>query len=121
MLTEKERTSDVIASDRVEGTAIYGSDNDKIGTVDKLLINKQTGRVTDAILSIGGFLGIGTDRHSLPWAKLKYDTTLGGYQLGVTKEQLEKAPRFEETDKDRPYDRQYQTSVYGYWAVAPYW
>lgn len=66
MLKDDEQQSDVIASDRVEGTAVYGSDNDKIGTVDKLLIGKESGLVTDAILSVGGFLGIGSDRHSLP-------------------------------------------------------
>lgn len=121
MLKDDEQQSDVIASDRVEGTAVYGSDNDKIGTVDKLLIGKQSGLVTDAILSVGGFLGIGSDRHSLPWSKLEYDTSLGGYKLDVTKEQLEKAPRFKEDDAERPYDRQYQTSVYEYWTVTPYW
>ncbi|QTD57850.1 PRC-barrel domain-containing protein [Parasphingorhabdus cellanae] len=121
MLKEDDRTSTVIASDRVEGTAIYGADNDKIGTVDKLMIEKQTGRVTDAILSVGGFLGIGSDRHSLPWAKLDYDTELGGYKLDVTKEQLEQAPRFKEDEADKAFDRQYQTSVYEYWMVTPYW
>lgn len=121
LLQEKEMTSDLIGSDRVDGTAVYGSDNDKIGSVDKLLIEKRSGRVTDAILSVGGFLGIGNEKHSIPWSKLDYDTELNGYRLDVTKEQLEKAPRFKENESDRVYDRDFQTNVYEYWAVSPFW
>lgn len=121
MLQDKEKTSDLIGSDRVEGTAVYGADKNKIGSVDKLLIEKHGGQVTDAIISVGGFLGIGNEKHSLPWSKLDYDTDLSGYRLDVTEEQLKNAPRFKDEDADRAYDRDYQTSVYNYWTVNPYW
>ncbi|MGB5484133.1 PRC-barrel domain-containing protein [Parasphingorhabdus sp.] len=121
MLRDKEKNSDLIGSDRVEGTAVYGADNDKIGSVEKLLIEKRGGQVTDAILSVGGFLGIGNEHHSIPWSKLDYDTDLGGYRLDVTEEQLKDAPRFASNNADRAYDRDYQTSVYDYWTVTPYW
>lgn len=121
MLQEHEKNSDLIGSDRVEGTAVYGADNDKIGSVQKLLIEKRGGQVTDAIISVGGFLGIGNEFHSLPWSKLEYDTSLGGYRLDVTEEQLKDAPRFKDTETDRAYDRDYQTNVYEYWTVTPYW
>ncbi len=121
MLLEKENSSFTIASSRVEDTNIYGRDGDKIGAVKDLLIEKRGGQVTDAIISVGGFLGIGSERHSLPWSKLEYDTELGGYRLDVTEEQLKNAPRFEETDTARPHDRDFQTEVYSYWEVTPYW
>lgn len=121
MHNQNERASDVIASDRVEGTAVYGADNDKMGSVDKLLIGKRNGQVTDAVLSIGGFLGIGNEKHSIPWSKLSYDTDLGGYKLDVSEDEIKGAPRFDQTDADRVYDRDYQTRVYDYWTVAPYW
>ena len=121
MLLEKDRDRTVIASDRVDGTTVYGAEKEKIGKVDKLLIDKRRGNVTDVIISAGGFLGIGDEKHSIPWEKLEYDTELGGYCLDVTKEQLMDAPRFDSKDDDRPYDRDYQTSVYEYWTVTPYW
>lgn len=121
MLQEKEMNSDLIGSDRVEGTAVYGADKDKIGSVEKLLIEKRGGQVTDAIISVGGFLGIGNEHHSMPWSKLDYDPELGGYRLDVTEQQLKDAPRFGSDAADRAYDRDYQTSVYDYWAVTPYW
>ncbi len=116
-----ERGHDTISSDQVNGTAVYGSDREKIGSVNDMLISKHEGKVTDVIVSVGGFLGIGTELHSLPWSKLSYDTELGGYLVSVTADQLKNAPSFSESERDRAYDREYQTSVYDYWAVKPYW
>lgn len=116
-----ERGSDTISSDRVDGTAVYGSDREKIGSVTNMLISKREGKVTDVIVSVGGFLGIGTELHSLPWSKLSYDTELGGYLVTVTADQLKQAPSFADSDRDRVYDREYQTSVYDYWSEKPHW
>ena len=121
MMLQDEKTSSVIGSDRVDGTTVYGADNEKIGKVDKLLIDKRGGNVTDVIISAGGFLGIGDEKHSIPWSKLDYDTERGGYRIDVTKEQLMDAPRFGSDEPDRAFDRNYQTSVYEYWTVTPYW
>ncbi len=121
MTYEKEKSGNVIASSRVEGTDIYSRDGDKMGSVEDLLIEKRGGQVTDAIISVGGFLGMGIEQHSLPWSKLDYDTELDGYRLDVTEEQLKDAPRFDENECDRAYDREYQTEVYNYWEVRPYW
>ena len=121
MMLQDEKNHSVIASDRVDGTAVYGLDQEKIGKVDKVLIDKSGGNVTDVVISAGGFLGIGDEKHSIPWSKLDYDTERGGYRIDVTKEQLMDAPRFGSDEPDRAYDRNYQTSVYEYWTVPPYW
>lgn len=113
--------SDTIASDRIEGTAIFDTAGERIGHVTKLMIDKSSGKVTDAIVSVGGFLGLGGEYHSLPWEKLDYDSTLHGYRLDVTEQQLRDAPRFVEADEARLYDKDYRSSVYEYWAVTPYW
>lgn len=116
-----EHGQDTISSDRVDGTAVYGSDREKIGSVANMLISKREGRVTDVIVSVGGFLGIGSELHSLPWSKLSYDTELGGYLVTVTADQLKNAPSFSDSDRDRATNREYQSSVYDYWAEKPYW
>ncbi len=113
--------NETISSDQVDGTAVYGSDREKIGSVTNMLISKRQGNVTDVIVSVGGFLGIGSELHSLPWAKFSYDTELGGYVVNVTADQLKNAPSFSDSDRDRATNRDYQTSVYDYWAVKPYW
>ena len=94
MVTEVRETGTLIGSDKVEGTAVYGADQTKIGSIERVMIDKQTGRVSYAVLSFGGFLGIGDDHYPLPWQSLKYDTRLGGYVTGVTEKQLKGAPGY---------------------------
>jgi sporulation protein YlmC with PRC-barrel domain len=99
---------DVISSDRVEGTNVYNSAGDKLGSIDDLMIDKRSGQVRYAVLEFGGFLGMGTDRYPLPWDVLKYDTTRDGYVVPLDKSQLEGAPRYslgEQPDYDEPYGR----------------
>ena len=93
-----------IRSSRVTGTAVYGPDREKIGSVEDLVIGKRDGQVRYAILGVGGFLGMGEDHHTLPWNQLDYNTELDGFLVTVTKDQLLNAPtnaRGTEPDYDR--------------------
>src|SRR5262249_55116460 len=82
----------LIASDRVEGTTVFDAAGNNVGTIKRLMIEKVSGRVAYAVLSFGGFLGMGGEEHALPWNKLKYDTKLGGYRTDITEAQLRGAP-----------------------------
>src|SRR5947209_17607418 len=94
MAMEARETANLIGSDKVEGTAVYGADNQKIGSVERVMIDKVSGQVSYAVLSFGGFLGIGDDHYPLPWRSLKYDTALGGYRTNLTAERLQGAPKY---------------------------
>jgi hypothetical protein len=75
---EQRETTSLIGSDKVEGTAVYGSDDKRIGSIDRVMIDKQSGKVAYAVLSYGGFLGIGDDHYPTPWSSLKYDNPSPG-------------------------------------------
>ena len=90
----RRETVSLIGSDKVEGTAVYGADDRKIGTVQRVMIDKISGKIAYAVVSFGGFLGIGEDYYPMPWLKLDYDTQLGGYRVDVTEDQLRGAPKF---------------------------
>ena len=92
MATE-ETTGSLIASDKVTGTAVYGADQEKIGSIERLMIEKMSGQVSYAVLSIGGFFGLGDDHYPVPWNQLKYDTELGGYKTGISGNRLKGAPK----------------------------
>src|SRR6476620_1820659 len=94
MAIEDRETSSLIGSDKVEGSAVYGAGDTKIGLIERVMIDKKSGRVFYAVLSFGGFLGIGDDHYPLPWQSLKYDTDLGGYRTGITLDQLKGAPKY---------------------------
>jgi hypothetical protein len=94
MAIEDREQGNLIGSDKVEGTAVYGADEAKIGSIERVMIDKLSGKVSYAVLGFGGFLGIGNDHYPLPWASLKYDTNLGGYRTAVTEDQLRDAPKY---------------------------
>jgi hypothetical protein len=95
-MMDQNETGTLIGSDKVEGTAVYGIDRNKIGSIEWLMIDKVSGRVSYAVLGFGGFLGLGDDHYPLPWQSLKYDTALGGYVTGITANELRDAPRYGE-------------------------
>ena len=115
-----KETHDLIASDKVEGTKVYDPNGEHIGSIERILVEKRSGKVSYAVLSFGGFLGIGTDHYPLPWAKLNYDEQLGGYRVDVSKEQLEGAPKYDRED-DTYWSSDNGRRVYDYYGVTPYW
>src|SRR5580700_12226249 len=90
---ETWETASLIGSDKVEGTAVYRSNGDKIGQIQRVMIGKQSGKVAYAVMSFGGFLGMGEDYYPLPWSLLTYNPTLGGYEVAIAEEQLAGAPK----------------------------
>lgn len=94
MAQQARETSSLIGSDKVDGTAVYGADGEKIGSIERMMIEKMSGKVSYAILSFGGFLGIGDDHYPLPWSSLKYNVELGGYQTMIPVEKLKGAPKY---------------------------
>eukprot|EP01036_Dinobryon_divergens_P054422 gene54422-72726_t len=88
----------LIAADRVNGTDVYNLQGDKLGTVADIMIDKVSGRAIYAVMSFGGFLGIGEKHHPLPWSTLKYDERQGGYVVALDKKVLEGAPTFDDSE-----------------------
>ena len=115
-----KETHDLIASDKVEGTKVYDPAGEHIGAIERILVEKRSGKVSYAVLSFGGFLGMGTDHYPLPWTKLNYDQDLGGYRVDVTKAQLEGAPKYERENDDY-WTEENGRRVYDYYGVTPYW
>ena len=109
-------SSDVISSEKVEGTTVYNTAGEKLGSVDDLMIDKVSVQIRYAVLEFGGFLGMGTDRYPLPWNMLKYDTAKEGYVVPLDKDKLEKAPRYAETEVPE-YTTDYGKRVYNYYGA----
>jgi hypothetical protein len=93
--SEAHTDNPVILSSRVIGTPVYNGAHAKIGHVHDLSIEKSTGRTIFAILSFGGFLGIGEKFHPVPWNLLHYDVVLNGFVVPVEKSDLEAAPQYD--------------------------
>ena len=101
----------------MEGTNVYDIKGKKIGDIDHL-IDKVSGRVTYAVMSFGGFIGLGHSHYPIPWAALKYGTKLNGYVTGIPESQIKDAPAFSD---DSWSDRNWETQTYQHYKVTPYW
>jgi hypothetical protein len=117
---DRRETVSLIGSDKVEGTAVYGADDNKIGTVQRVMIDKVSGQIAYAVVSFGGFLGMGEEYYPMPWSKLDYDTDLGGYRVDVTEDQLRGAPKFSRSTDWDWSNRTNDERVYKYYN-EPLW
>jgi hypothetical protein len=108
-----KETRSLIASDKVESTPVYRWGGEKVGTIERLMIDKITGKVAYAVMSFGGFMGIGQDYYPLPWNTLNYNPALEGYEVNISEEQLKGAPKYS-THETWDWENRAQ-SVDDYW------
>jgi sporulation protein YlmC with PRC-barrel domain len=114
---EYVETSSLIASNMVEGTSVFNKDGDKVGHIHNFMVNKHSGQVEYAVMSFGGFLGMGEDHYPLPWRKLKYVVARHGFVVDISKEQLARAPKHERENLPI-YDPAYGMLVNGYYGIG---
>ena len=107
-----------ISSEDVHGTEVYGAGNKDIGEIDHLIIDKLSGRVTYAVISFGGFMGLGHSHYPVPWSTLNYDTSLGGFKTNITEQMLKDAPDFSD---DSWTDRDWETRTHRHYGAPEYW
>jgi sporulation protein YlmC with PRC-barrel domain len=119
-----ERTDNsLILSSRVKDTPVFDRTGTRIGHVDDLSIEKTSGRVIYAIMSFGGFLGIGEKFHPIPWSLLDYDLERGGFTVSLDRSVLKDAPSYgleELRDLGGPDYRTYGNTIFGYYGASPY-
>jgi sporulation protein YlmC with PRC-barrel domain len=118
---EIDETTSLISAGKVQGTSVYDTSGQRLGEVHDVMIDKMSGKVAYAIMSFGGFLGIGERYHPLPWNTLKYDTRQGGYVVGLTLQQLEGAPTYAGAELPAWGDRSYEEEIHAHYGARPYW
>ena len=89
-----------------------------IGEIDHLMIDKVSGRVGYAVMSFGGFMGLGHSHYPVPWGALKYDTSLAGFRTNITEQQLKDAPSSVTTPWE---DRDWETRTHRHYGAPAYW
>jgi len=110
----------LIAAERVNGTDVYNAAGERLGVLDDILIDRVSGRAVYAVMSFGGFLGMGESHHPIPWAMLKYDPAVKGYRVNLDKQQLHAAPHFDK-DTDFTWTPDYGRRVDSYYRMPTLW
>jgi hypothetical protein len=118
--TETERgVATLLAASEIKGAKVTNFQNQEIGDIDEVLIVPDIGQVRFAVLSVGGFLGLGSTKVAVPWQAFQIVHANGKakYMLDATKEHLEKAPRVEGRNYERLYPAATAEPIFVYWDV----
>ena len=108
--------SRLIAASKVNGTDVYNRAGEHLGSIYDVMLEKTSGKAEYAIMSFGGFLGIGDSYHPLPWDQLTYDPAQGGYVVNLDRSRLEGAPAYRSDDSSTWDDPTYGRRVTDYYA-----
>jgi len=111
-----DETGGLISASKVNGTNVYNRQGDSLGSIYDVMIDKRSGEVAYAVMSFGGFLGIGEEYSPLPWSALTYDTEVGGYVVDIDEETLKGGPRYANDDYERWGDPEYARRIDDYYS-----
>lgn len=110
---------ETVRASSVTGTDVFNPKGERLGTVDDIVIDKDSGAACYAVMSFGGFLGLGKTYHPLPWEKLTYDRKMSGYVVDLDKEKLKDAPHFKRDEEPDWRDRRYGEDIRMFYGIPP--
>ena len=111
----------VLSASTLAGDGVRNAAGEDLGKIDEIMIDIPSGKIAYAVLSFGGFLGMGNKLFAVPWNALQVDEDEKHFILNVDKKTLEAAPGF---DKDRwpdMADRAWGSEIFRYYNTTPYW
>jgi sporulation protein YlmC with PRC-barrel domain len=111
----------IMAADTLEGDKVFNNAGDELGEITNIMIDVPNGRVAYAVLSFGGFLGMGNKLFAVPWEVLQLDTESKCFVLDVDREKLEAAPGFDKDHWPSMADQRWATDIHSYYGSRPYW
>jgi len=117
-MMDNSKHASLVSSSDVNGTVVYGKDGSNIGSIDHLMIDKQSGKVAYAVMGFGGFLGMGEEHHPVPWNKLTFDPSRDGFVTDITETEVKGAPERTEGWHD---NRDWETRMHDHYLVPHYW
>jgi sporulation protein YlmC with PRC-barrel domain len=111
----------VLSGSSLKGDRVVNYKGEDLGKIEEIMIDLDRGRVAYAVLSFGGFLGLGDKLFAIPWQAITVDTIKKQLTLNVDKALLEKAPGFDKENWPDMADLSLGTTLYGYYGYKPYW
>ncbi|MBB5419609.1 sporulation protein YlmC with PRC-barrel domain [Paraburkholderia atlantica] len=112
---------DVMAAATLDGNKVISSDGEHIGKIKDIMLDVRSGRIAYAVLSSGGFLGIGDKLLAIPWSALTLDTQEKCFVLNMVAERVKNAPGFDKDHWPSMADQTWATTVHQYYGSEPYW
>ena len=112
---------EVMAASDFEGEDVVNRRGETLGDIEEIMLDVRSGRIAYAVLSAGGFLGVGEKYFAIPWGALTLDTDRKCFILDVDKDRLLNAPGFDKDHWPSMADPTWAGEVYSYYGTQPYW
>ena len=107
----------LMGADTLIGNDVYSQDEEDLGDIKEIMLDTSTGKVSYAVLSYGGFLGMGEKLFAVPWEALKLDTDNKRFILNVDSEKLESAPGFDKDDWPNMADEKWADGIHSFYGT----
>lgn len=111
----------ILSASTLIGDKVSNSAGEDLGKIEEIMIDVNRGRIAYAVLSFGGFLGIGDKYFAIPWEMLSLNSEKKKFYLDIPKEKLKNAPGFDKDNWPRTPDKNYLSDVYNYYGIKSYW
>lgn len=111
----------VLSATTLIGDRVMNRSGEDLGKIEELMIDLERGKVAYAVLSFGGFLGMGDKLFAIPFQSLKLDNDRNSFVLDVDKDRLKNAPGFDKNNWPSTADRTWGNQIHGYYGQRPYW
>jgi len=117
----KDHAPEILSATTLIGNDVVNKEGKSLGKIEEIMLDRHSGNIAYAVLSFGGFLGMGDKLFAVPWRSMTVNTIEHNCLLDVNKEQLEDAPGFDKSNWPSSGDRKFLDSVYSYYKIEPYY
>jgi sporulation protein YlmC with PRC-barrel domain len=111
----------VLSASSIIGDSVRNSQNEDLGNIEELMVDLNSGRIAYAVLSFGGFLGLGDKLFAIPWHALKVQPDEHAFLLEADKETLKTAPGFDKNNWPDMADPKWGSEIYNFYGQRGYW
>ena len=120
-MTTVGTTRRTLSASTLIGNEVRNRQGEELGKVEDFMLDLETGRVVYAVLSFGGFLGLGNKLFAVPWSAFTLDSPKHAFLLDVAKERLKEAPGFDKDHWPDVVDAEARTRIFAFYGVTPDW
>lgn len=111
---------EIMGADTLVGNDVCNQQGEDLGDIKEIMLDMHNGKVGYAVLSFGGFLGMGEKFFAVPWDALTLDTENKRFVLNVEKDRLKDAPGFDKDHWPNMADQVWAKKIHSYYGTTPY-
>ncbi len=116
-----EQNRELVSAGTITGQSVRSRADEDLGKIEEIMLDGPSGRIAYAVLSFGGFLGMGDKLFAVPWDSLSSNGEHDGFILNAEQDALKQAPGFDKDHWPNFADNQWGEQIHTHYGSTPYW